>query len=465
MASVFKRGRWVDAAGRECAKGTPGAKWVESRFYTVQIRLPNGRIRRMKGYTDRQASEQLGAKWERAKSQGAEDMIDPYKEHRTRPILAHLKDWIAELKQTARSAIYIGQCENRIIRLAKECNWARLGDISADSFARWRQTAMSNVAHNRKEKTESTTKMGPRTQNHYLLALTTFVGWCIKRKRLAANPVAHIEKVDETDDVRRARRALSEDEVSALLEKVPEEYRILYQTILATGLRRGELAELTWGDVKLNAPTPFIQLRAETTKSGRPDILPLRSDLAQKLRDARGEADDDDKVFRRVPRIKEHKRWLKAAGIEYTDGAGRHADLHALRHTFGTMLSKSGVSPREAMELMRHTDMRLTMKVYTDPRIFNLAAAVEKLPGISTPESQKTAATGTDGDSLGSVCGTQAPARIGFCEARNGTDDRQGECVKNTVKQGENLQLGGTGWEGEKKRAKGVEPSTFTLAT
>lgn len=35
------------------------------------------------------------------------------------------------------------------------------------------------------------------------------------------------------------------------------------------------------------------------------------------------------------------------------------------------------------MELMRHTDLRLTMRTYTDPRIFDLAGAVEKLPLVA----------------------------------------------------------------------------------
>ena len=34
-------------------------------------------------------------------------------------------------------------------------------------------------------------------------------------------------------------------------------------------------------------------------------------------------------------------------------------DFHALRHTFATMLACAGVSPRVAMELMRHSDRRL----------------------------------------------------------------------------------------------------------
>jgi integrase len=51
-----------------------------------------------------------------------------------------------------------------------------------------------------------------------------------------------------------------------------------------------------------------------------------------------------------------------------------------LRHSYGSLLAKSGVASRVALALMRHTDMRLTMNIYTDRRIFDLASAVEKLP-------------------------------------------------------------------------------------
>jgi hypothetical protein len=40
--------------------------------------------------------------------------------------------------------------------------------------------------------------------------------------------------------------------------------------------------------------------------------------------------------------------------------------------------------------------MRLTMEVYTDPRIFDLKAAVEKLPSIQPDKPEALAATGTD---------------------------------------------------------------------
>jgi hypothetical protein len=67
MASVFKRGRWVDAAGRKCAKDAPGAKWVESRFYTVQIVI-DGKPKLIKGYSDTGASLQLAAELDRSKA-------------------------------------------------------------------------------------------------------------------------------------------------------------------------------------------------------------------------------------------------------------------------------------------------------------------------------------------------------------------------------------------------------------
>jgi hypothetical protein len=43
------------------------------------------------------------------------------------------------------------------------------------------------------------------------------------------------------------------------------------------------------------------------------------------------------------------------------------------------MLARSGVSPRVAMELMRHSDMRLTTKTYTDAMSLPLFGELEKI--------------------------------------------------------------------------------------
>jgi integrase len=59
----------------------------------------------------------------------------------------------------------------------------------------------------------------------------------------------------------------------------------------------------------------------------------------------------------------------------------------ALRHTFGTPLSKNGVARRTAQAAMRHSSLDLTMlarrgeNVYTDPSLLDVAGALEGLPG------------------------------------------------------------------------------------
>jgi integrase len=280
-------------------------------------------------------------------------------------------------------------------KLVKACGWKVLGDVTADSFCRWRENPIEQKQAESKDR-----KIGPVTMNQYLETLRSFGRWCVRRKRMANNPVADVEKVETSADLRRERRAFSEQELELLLAVVPEHHRRVYHFILATGLRRQEVEDLRWGDLHLSATVPFITLRAKATKSRRADALPLRADVAADLASIRGDAGDAEKVFEGVPTMDEHREYLTRAGIDWKDGEGRRADVHALRHTFGTVLSKSGASPREAMELMRHTEMSLTMKTYTDPRIFDLAGAVDRLPLPAVKreaDADAARATGTDG--------------------------------------------------------------------
>ena len=467
MASVFKRGRWVDASGRKCRRDTLGAVWQESRFYTVQVFI-DGRPKLVKGYTDKQASEQLGAKLERAKAKGEQGLIDPYKPHRNRPLAEHVTDWTDELRQLGRDEMYVDPCRSRMNRLIKECGWALLGDISPDAFIRWRETATATVGHARKAGT-NVVPMGARTQNHYLETLRCFCRWAVRRKRMPTNPMSDVAKVEIVGQLRRERRALAEGELINLLGVVKPRHALAYQIILATGLRRNELSQLRWGDVRLNAPHPFIQLRAETTKSKRADALPVRADLAKLLTESRGEATDDERVCPAVPSMETHRRYLENAGIPFVDDRGRRADFHALRHSYGSLLAKSGVAPRVAMALMRHTDMRLTMNVYTDPRIFDLAGAVEKIPNLAAKAaaSQWSAATGTDGvvapDAGRSESVSSPQAGIGVCSAVIGETPPAPRSSINPLSGGNWQQKTPSGGDGDKERVMGLEPTTASL--
>jgi len=156
-----------------------------------------------------------------------------------------------------------------------------------------------------------------------------------------------------------------------------------------TGLRSSELAALKWSDLHLDAVTPFVQIRASTTKNGKSADMRLHPELAAALRDFKGSGVlDDESVFKRVPRIERFRRDLIKAGIPLQDMLGRKAVFHSLRHTFGTNLARGGVASRVAMTLMRHSDRRLTDKVYTDENLLGTWAAFDALPNYAERASQ-----------------------------------------------------------------------------
>jgi integrase len=173
------------------------------------------------------------------------------------------------------------------------------------------------------------------------------------------------------------------------LERSGRVRALLYKTLFLTGLRKGELGSLTMGQVRLDADPPHLTLAAADEKNRRGSLIPLRADLTDDLRtwlrerldDARAVASQsggsipdslsaDEPLFH-VPLhlVRNLKKDLRAAGIPHRDERGHVVDVHALRHTFGTMLAKGGVMPRVAQELLRHSDPRLTANVYTHLRL------------------------------------------------------------------------------------------------
>jgi hypothetical protein len=119
-------------------------------------------------------------------------------------------------------------------------------------------------------------------------------------------------------------------------------------------------------------------------------------------------------------------RDLAVANIQKRDDRNRVLDVHALRHTFGSLLSKAGVPLRTAQAAMRHSDPSLTANVYTDPRLLDVSGAVETLPALplddvpNTEHQRKTAVAGCE------------PASVAPSVALN--DGKLGRCMANTGK-------------------------------
>ena len=150
--------------------------------------------------------------------------------------------------------------------------------------------------------------------------------------------------------------------------------QLAYAFAAYAGLRRGELADLRWGDLRLHATVPFIQLREEQTKNAKADALPLHPYLLALLA-ALPAGDDDDRVVQTVPDVKTVKKDLARVGIAFTDARGRRADFHALRHTMSTLLCEAGCSDVVRKALTRHADTTVN-DGYTHARLRDMADAL-----------------------------------------------------------------------------------------
>jgi len=276
------------------------------------------------------------------------------------------------MRKRGKSDKYLANLEFRVTRLINDCDWKAARMVTADSFQAWRR----RVA------------MAPKTANDYLEAVSCFFNWLIKHERVGSNPLKSVEKVIARQGEVRERRAFSQDEVKQLLAAAGDRSPV-YLMAVHTGLRRSELEALQWGDVALEASMPFLKVRASTTKNGKPATMRLHGDLVRMLAEIKpADVEPCTPVFGRVPRIERFKRDLKTAGILFQDSQGRCADFHSLRKTFGTNLANGGVASRVAMTLMRHSDRRLTDKIYTDESLLATATAIDALPSFTEPPSQ-----------------------------------------------------------------------------
>lgn len=498
---ITRRGRrvaqWTDRRGN--VKTAPLAAdgkriMYETDVWYLRYRDADGIERRVStGCRDQQAAGQvmadLLAQMEKVRSGILTPEESQASAHAARPMSEHITEYLDYLKtKTVRgrriSEAHRYNVEKQLNRLVDECGFKRIGDISRQRVTKWLS-----------EQADASDK-APRTVLKYRTSLMTFCKWALREGRLAANPLTGLAGV-EVDEDRRQRRPLTMDEVSRLLNaaarrplndalmirrgkrkgqlvakvgqavqdqliRLGQERALIYKTLIYTGLRKNELASLTVGDLHLDLERPFVKLAAKNAKNGKAAHLPLRADLVvdlrehldeklgqyrrQTLKDGRGDlptALPSGMQLFNVPDdlVRIFDRDLAAAGIPKADAEGRTADVHSLRHTFATMLSQSGVLPRTAQELMRHSDIRLTMSTYTHLALVDTAGAVEALPSINlaTTSTNEQMRTGT----YDAPSGTNSPvtgAENGDVGAENGAGRQS---TSGTSRQGAARRAGG----------------------
>ena len=365
------------------------------------------------------------------------EQIDAYLKHCERA--GQVAQSLAEKGQQLRSMIVGGKA-------------ARLCDLTADALE-------LHLSHRQRD------GLSARTVNRTRAMAVAFVSWCVKSGRMEMNPLRIVPKQDELRDRRRVRRALTDSELSRLLEVARERGREAWYLAAAfAGLRRGDMMRLTWSAINFNDATITIS----DGKAKRCDVLPMHPQLADALKrhqqahPALPTARVWSEAVTNLTRIKDFKR----AGIALVDSEGRFADLHGLRATLATNLARASVTPQVAQRILRHSDYRTTLKHYTLLGLTDTAAAIARIPTITPTDCESLRATGTLGREASSRGSSISPT-VGVRNGAIQRDSVRSTIVnhasdtprKNPANAGLSVQISGD----STKRAKGFEPSTFGM--
>jgi integrase len=445
--------QWRDGKGKlrtaPVTTGRDGAERLrdESGTYFARYKDGNGVVVEVPtGCRDESAARQVLANLERQAERVRAGLITPAEartaEHLTTPIAEHVAAYLNSLEASGASPKHVAESRRVLNRVLQGCGAETLATLERSAVERWLNRRRQEGASG-------------RTRNIDLTRLTAFANWCVANGRLLTNPFRGVARANEAE-TRRRRRAMTEVELVRLLdvarrrplldaltvrrgkrkgeafanvrpevrqrlEALGRERALIYKTLVLTGLRKNELATLTVAQVRLDGPVPHVELDAADEKNREGNGVVLRADLADDLRHwladrlAALQADAQRRggpIPARLPAetplfyvpdklIKIFNRDLKAAGIPKRDERGRTLDVHALRTTFGTLLSKGGVPLRTAQAAMRHADPSLTANVYTDPKILDVHGALDALPTLPldagpTGGQEPVRATGTE---------------------------------------------------------------------
>lgn len=371
MPSIFKR---------STKKGSP---------YFIQYYDQDGVRRTVKGYTDKGLTEQLAAKLDMEARLRRDGIVDAeqemYSKNKLLPIQIHIDAFKAA--QSDNTLKYSELIVQRLQTVVVGCKISCLAHFEAASIRDFLQSIRKSEG------------IGHRTYNHYLDACGTFLNWCVRTRRLLSNPILGIGKLNTEVDIRHPRRALTPDEIARLLHSVaksnkhyqrqsPQTRIRVYTTAYLTGLRKQELASLTPSSFRLEDNPPTLTIEASRSKHRKKDVLPLHPQLLEELRIWTKGMKAKEFLFPGLGSKKLSEmvqRDLRDAGIPYRTEDGI-ADFHAAgRHTYITQLIRSGVALPTAMELARHSDIRMTMR-YTH---IGLEDQAEALANLKSPVGEE----------------------------------------------------------------------------
>jgi site-specific recombinase XerD len=406
MASLYKKPVILkDPATGEKIK-------TKSRKWWGQYKDALGQLKRVPLAVDKFAAQAMLNELVKKVERELAGLTDPTDEQRTRPLHKHVAEYRSYMENKGNSERQVTEITRKVQKLIDDRKWRFIGDITATG-------TLEFLGNLRRE------GLSAQTYNHYQRAAKQFTRWLVRDRRSLHDPLLHLTRLNVQTDRRHDRRALSAAEFLRLIETTRTspikiegisgtDRAMMYILASWTGFRKGEIGSLTLRSFNLNADPPTATVAACYSKRRREDTQVLHPELVRLLHEWLAEKMDlkpESVLFPvsgRVPGCYERKtskmierdlmaardKWLeeekdekkKAERLQsdflcYCNHDGLFADFHSMRHLFITSLERAGISPKMAQTLARHSDIRLTLGVYTHVELQDRTAAIGALPG------------------------------------------------------------------------------------
>jgi integrase len=355
-----------------------GKEWV------AQIILENGKTRQRYFYTQAEADEALN---EMLYEQKRGMLASGPKQK----LADHLNWWLDEVKrQRLRESSYI-----RYRYALDKHILPALGDIQLQRLT----TQKLQSFYNSKQKE----RQSPSSIQTMHKVLHGALDYAVNIHLLAYNPSDHVSLPRQ---VKRKAKPLTLEQARHLVHVARGSSLEGFLTLaLATGMRHGELVALRWEDVDLEKGSVFIHrtaryqgksriLEGDAKTASSERVLPISRTVCGML--AAHKARQNEERLQAGPAWEDHHLvFCNRRGrilIATTTRAQflrllRKADvppmhIHDLRHTAATLFRSMGVDLKVVQEILGHSQLDMTLNVYSHVLPSMQTAAMEKIDGL-----------------------------------------------------------------------------------
>jgi len=199
-------------------------------------------------------------------------------------------------------------------------------------------------------------KPKPKTVNFFIQSARSFFTQEVIKEHIKKNPFLHIKtlKVEKS----KPEYYTIEELKAFFSQEMPDAYRNAFMGLLFTGMRFGELANLTWEDVDFERRFIYVRsnenFRTKTHNSER--AIPMIDDLNKLL--LQTFRNKQSKIYPFCSptgkQLKERRALEVCKKVAEDAGIITRAFLHKFRHTYATLLIQRGTAIESIKELLGH---------------------------------------------------------------------------------------------------------------